>query len=83
MSGDNLSVVLFVDGDLHVSFVLIRGGEDRDVWVWTHSADALGVEACVDGVNESQVSEVVDIDSVLKDNHHSKIGKELIKDCNK
>ncbi len=68
MCWDDLCVVLFVDSYLDVSLVLIRGGEDGNVWVRTHSANALGVETGVYGVDQAQVSKVVHIDSVFKHN---------------
>ena len=61
-------MVLFIDSYLDMSLVFIRGSKDRDVWVWTHGANAFGVETGVDGIDQAQVSKVVHIDSILKHN---------------
>jgi hypothetical protein len=67
---DNLRVVLFVDGYFDLALLFIWCGQHGYIWVWTQGANTLGVETSVNGVYQSQVGKVIDINSVFKDYHH-------------
>ena len=57
---------LLVVADADRPLVSVGSGKDSPLSLWVESAQAFRIIAGVDGINESQISEVVHIDSVFK-----------------
>ena len=59
-------LVLAEVSDFNVTLLGMRDGENSNIGVWVERAESLRVVACVQAVDQCQVSEVVHIDLHLE-----------------
>ena len=73
MSFENVVAVLrVVERDAHETFLTGWGHQNRRVLaIRVQSAEAFGVIAGIDGINEAKIREVVHIHSIFKDHNNS------------
>lgn len=74
-------MILLIDSYFNMTLLFVWSGKDWDVWVWTHSTNTFRIEASINGINKSQVSKVIYIDSILQDHNHSNKYDKYIKSC--